>query len=97
MAFTRFSRMSPLFVALALIAGSHVMEGANKRIVLIAGQAEPRPGEHEFRAGIDAAPEGAQRRQRRSPSMSHEGWPTQDRRRCRSLTTTPRSTMPTRC
>jgi len=51
MAFTRFSRMSPLFVALALIAGSHVMEGANKRIVLIAGRPSHAPGEHEFRAG----------------------------------------------
>jgi hypothetical protein len=50
-AFTRFSRMSPLFVALALIAGSHVMEGANKRIVLIAGRPSHAPGEHEFRAG----------------------------------------------
>jgi len=51
MAFTRFSRMSPLFVALALIAGSHVMEGASKRIVLIAGRPSHAPGEHEFRAG----------------------------------------------
>jgi len=51
MAFTRFSRMSPLFVALALVAGSHVMEGANKRIVLIAGRPSHAPGEHEFRAG----------------------------------------------
>ena len=51
MAFTRFRRMSPLFVALALIAGSHVMEGANKRIVLIAGRPSHAPGEHEFRAG----------------------------------------------
>jgi len=50
-AFTRFSRMSPLFVALALVAGSHVMEGANKRIVLIAGRPSHAPGEHEFRAG----------------------------------------------
>jgi hypothetical protein len=50
-AFTRFSRMSPVFVALALIAGSHVMEGANKRIVLIAGRPSHAPGEHEFRAG----------------------------------------------
>jgi hypothetical protein len=43
--------MSPLFVALAIIAGTHVMNGANKRIVLIAGKASHGPGEHEFRAG----------------------------------------------
>ena len=51
MAFTRFSRISPLFVALAIVAAPHVLNGANKRIVLIAGRPSHAPGEHEFRAG----------------------------------------------
>ncbi len=50
-AFTRFSRISPLFVALAIVAAPHILNGANKRIVLIAGRPSHAPGEHEFRAG----------------------------------------------
>jgi type 1 glutamine amidotransferase len=51
LALTRFTRMAPLFAALAIIVGTHVVDGANKRIVLIAGRASHGPGEHEFRAG----------------------------------------------
>ena len=50
-AFSRFSRISPLFVALAIVAAPHILNGANKRIVLIAGRPSHAPGEHEFRAG----------------------------------------------
>ena len=50
-AFTRFSRISPFFVALAIVAAPHILNGANKRIVLIAGRPSHAPGEHEFRAG----------------------------------------------
>ncbi len=48
---TRWTRMAPLLVAVTLIAGSHILKGANKRIVLIAGRPSHAPGEHEFRAG----------------------------------------------
>ena len=43
--------LTPLFVAVAVIAGSFTVQGANKRIVLIAGKPSHPPGMHEFRAG----------------------------------------------
>jgi len=51
LAATRWSRMAPLLIAVTLITGSHILKGANKRIVLIAGRPSHAPGEHEFRAG----------------------------------------------
>src|SRR4029453_15708143 len=51
LAVTRWTRMAPLLIAVALIAGTHILKGANKRIVLIAGRPSHAPGEHEFRAG----------------------------------------------
>ena len=48
---TRWTRMAPLLIAVTLIAGTHILKGANKRIVLIAGRPSHAPGEHEFRAG----------------------------------------------
>jgi hypothetical protein len=43
--------MAPLLIAVLLIGGTHILKGANKRIVLIAGRPSHAPGEHEFRAG----------------------------------------------
>lgn len=51
LAVTRWTRMAPLLVAVLLIGGTHMLQGANKRIVLIAGRPSHAPGEHEFRAG----------------------------------------------
>jgi len=51
LAATRWTRMAPLLIAVTLITGSHILKGANKRIVLIAGRPSHAPGEHEFRAG----------------------------------------------
>jgi hypothetical protein len=51
LAFTRWSRMAGLLVALAIVTTSPVVNGANKRIVLIAGRPSHPPGAHEFRAG----------------------------------------------
>jgi hypothetical protein len=51
LAVTRWTRMAPLLVAVAIVAGTHILNGANKRIVLIAGRPSHAPGEHEFRAG----------------------------------------------
>ena len=51
LAFTRWSRMAGLLVALAIVTTSPVLNGANKRIVLIAGKPSHPPGAHEFRAG----------------------------------------------
>jgi len=51
LAFTRWSRMGGLLVALAIVTTSPVVNGANKRIVLIAGRPSHPPGAHEFRAG----------------------------------------------
>jgi trehalose utilization protein len=51
LAFTRWSRMSGLFIAVAILLTNHFVGAANKRIVLIAGRASHGPGEHEFRAG----------------------------------------------
>jgi hypothetical protein len=51
LACTRWSRMAALLVALAIVATSPVVNGANKRIVLIAGRPSHPPGAHEFRAG----------------------------------------------
>ena len=48
---TRWTRMAPLLIAVTLITGTHILKGANKRIVLIAGRPSHAPGEHEFRAG----------------------------------------------
>jgi type 1 glutamine amidotransferase len=49
-AFT-FRGLTPVFVALAILAGTFSVHGANKRIVLIAGRPSHPPGMHEFRAG----------------------------------------------
>jgi hypothetical protein len=51
LAVTRWTRMAPLLIAVLLIVGTHILNGANKRIVLIAGRPSHAPGEHEFRAG----------------------------------------------
>jgi hypothetical protein len=51
LAFTRWSRMAGLLVAVAIVTTSPVVNGANKRIVLIAGRPSHPPGAHEFRAG----------------------------------------------
>jgi hypothetical protein len=51
LAVTRWTRMAPLLIAVLLIGGTHILNGANKRIVLIAGRPSHAPGEHEFRAG----------------------------------------------
>ena len=51
LAFTRWSRMAGLLVALAIVVTAPVVKGANKRIVLIAGRPSHPPGAHEFRAG----------------------------------------------
>jgi len=51
LAVTRWTRMAPLLIAVAIIVSSHTLSGANKRIVLIAGRPSHAPGEHEFRAG----------------------------------------------
>ena len=51
LAVTRWTRMAPLLVAVLLIGGTHILNGANKRIVLIAGRPSHAAGEHEFRAG----------------------------------------------
>src|SRR4029078_10341331 len=48
---TRWTRMRPPLIAATLIAGTHILKGANKLIVLIAGRPSHAPGEHEFRAG----------------------------------------------
>ena len=51
LAFTRWTRLSGLFIAVAILASPHLVNGANKRIVLIAGRPSHPPGMHEFRAG----------------------------------------------
>ncbi len=51
LAFTRWTRMSGLLIAVAIVASAHFVHGANKRIVLIAGKPSHPAGEHEFRAG----------------------------------------------
>jgi hypothetical protein len=43
--------LTPLLVAAALVSGTFAVQGANKRIVLIAGKPSHPPGMHEFRAG----------------------------------------------
>lgn len=43
--------LTPLFVAVAIVAGTFTVQGANKRIVLIAGKPSHPAGMHEFRAG----------------------------------------------
>ena len=50
-AITRLSRFTPFFVAIAVIAASFTVDGADKRIVLIAGKPSHPKGMHEFRAG----------------------------------------------
>jgi hypothetical protein len=51
LAFTAWGRMAGLLVALAIVTTAPVVNGANKRIVLIAGRPSHPPGAHEFRAG----------------------------------------------
>ncbi len=51
LAVTRWTRMAPLLIAVATVAGTHILNAANKHIVLIAGRPSHAPGEHEFRAG----------------------------------------------
>jgi type 1 glutamine amidotransferase len=46
-----FRGLTPLIVAVALIAGAFTVHGAGKRIVLIAGKPSHPAGMHEFRAG----------------------------------------------
>jgi type 1 glutamine amidotransferase len=46
-----FRGLTPLVVAVALIAGAFTVHGAGKRIVLIAGKPSHPAGMHEFRAG----------------------------------------------
>ena len=48
---TRLRRFTPFFVAIAVIAASFTVDGADKRIVLIAGKPSHPKGMHEFRAG----------------------------------------------
>jgi type 1 glutamine amidotransferase len=43
--------LTPVLVAVAILAGTFSVHGANKRIVLIAGRPSHPPGMHEFRAG----------------------------------------------
>ena len=51
-AFTALLRpFTPLFVVVAVIAATFTVQGADKRIVLIAGRPSHPPGMHEFRAG----------------------------------------------
>ena len=50
-ALTRLRRFTPFFVAVAVIAASFTVDGADKRIVLIAGKPSHPKGMHEFRAG----------------------------------------------
>jgi type 1 glutamine amidotransferase len=50
-AFTHLRQVTPLFVAIAVIAATFTVKGADKRIVLIAGKPSHPPGMHEFRAG----------------------------------------------
>src|SRR4026208_1000183 len=50
-AFTHLRRFTPLFVAIAVVAATLTVRGADKRIVLIAGKPSHPPGMHEFRAG----------------------------------------------
>jgi type 1 glutamine amidotransferase len=50
-AITRLRRFTPFFVAIAVIAASFTVDGADKRIVLIAGKPSHPKGMHEFRAG----------------------------------------------
>jgi hypothetical protein len=50
-AFTALRRLTPLLVAVALMAATFTVQGADKRIVIIAGKPSHPPGMHEFRAG----------------------------------------------
>jgi len=50
-AIRRLRRFTPFFVAIAVIAASFTVDGADKRIVLIAGKPSHPKGMHEFRAG----------------------------------------------
>src|SRR4026208_758905 len=50
-AFTHLRRFTPLFVAIAVVAATLTVRGADKRIVLIAGKPSHPKGMHEFRAG----------------------------------------------
>jgi hypothetical protein len=50
-ALTHLRLFTPLFVAIAVIAATFTVDGADKRIVLIAGKPSHPPGMHEFRAG----------------------------------------------
>ena len=43
--------LTPVLVAVAILAGTFSVHGANKRIVLIAGRPSHPAGMHEFRAG----------------------------------------------
>ena len=49
--FTALRRLTPLFIAVAVIAATFSVQGADKRIVIIAGRPSHPPGMHEFRAG----------------------------------------------
>ena len=49
--FTHLRRFTPLVIAAATLAGTFTVNGADKRIVLIAGKPSHPPGMHEFRAG----------------------------------------------
>ena len=50
-AIRRLRRFTPFFVAIAVIAASFTVDGADKRVVLIAGKPSHPKGMHEFRAG----------------------------------------------
>jgi len=49
--FAHLRRFTPLVIAAATLAGTFTVNGADKRIVLIAGKPSHPPGMHEFRAG----------------------------------------------
>lgn len=76
LAVTRWTRMAPLLVAVLLIGGTHILNGANKRIVLIAGRPSHAAGEHEFRAGSMLLQKGLSGVSGVTVDVITMGWPT---------------------
>ena len=68
--------LMPLLVAAGVILGSFTAQGANKRIVLIAGKPSHPPGMHEFRAGSMLLQKALSGVSGLTVDVYSNGWPT---------------------
>ena len=89
--------LTPVLVAVAILAGTFSVHGADKRIVLIAGRPSHPPGMHEFRAGVMLLQKALGGVTGVTVQVYDERMAVEDRRRRCASTTTRRSTTPTPC